>query len=253
MTCFRLLQNCWNGAFLKHQTVSYVVQGTQYPYPVWLQVSTLARAIHVAAWSGAPFLSRHIRERGREQKKSKPTPRDRLTGNRFVRAGETAHVLWEKQHIRWLIMANEGGPHARTRLPWCDPNHAASRHSSEVCRRQNNHHHRANSAIGGRLRRGSWTKELKVLEIEGGMPGSWLENLVIPSWSGMPKIICPFRLDNANSYQDLWWNPEKSKQDSWKDNREGFMLDMATSRYQGVEIPKHIVRKTSTSLWAHQQ
>ena len=114
----------------------------------------------------------------------------------------SAHVLWEKQHIRWLSMADEGGPHTQTRPPRCDPNYAASRHSSVVCRRQNDHHHRANSAMGGRLRRGLRTKELKVLRTGGGMPGSWLENLVIPSWSGMPRISCPFRLSNAKSYRD---------------------------------------------------
>ena len=165
-------------------------KGHNGPYPVWLQVGTAARAILVAARPGAPFLSRHIRERTEE---IKANHKRQAYGNQVCQSRwNSAHVLWEKQHIRWLSMADEGGPHTQIRLPRCDPNYAASRHSSVVCKRQKDHHHRANSAMGGRLRRGPRTK---VLGTEGGMPGSWLENLVIPSWSGMPGISCPFRLE----------------------------------------------------------
>ena len=70
----------------------------------------------------------------------------------------------------------------------------------------------ANSAMWERLRRGPGTKELKVLGTEGDMPGSWLENLVIPSWSGMRRISCQFRLDNAKSYRDMWCNRKRAKE-----------------------------------------
>ena len=55
-----------------------------------------------------------------EGKKSKLISRDRPTGIRFVRAGETARTSSERGSIlRWLSVADEGGPRAQTRLPRC--------------------------------------------------------------------------------------------------------------------------------------
>ena len=120
----------------------------------------------------------------REQQKSKSTTRDRPTGIRFVRVGDTARTSSKRSSILdngslWQMKVDL--MRKFTRLPRCDQNYTASRHSSVVCRRQKDHHHRANSAMGARLRRGPGTKKLKVLGTEGGIPGSLLENLVIPS------------------------------------------------------------------------
>ena len=82
----------------------------------------------------------------------------------------SAHVLCEKQRIRWPIMADEGGSNAQIRPLRFDANYATSNHSSVVCRRQEDH--RANSAMAIRQRRGPRMQALKVLGTEGGMPGS---------------------------------------------------------------------------------
>ena len=225
--------------------------GNNGSYPIWLQVGTTARAIQVAAWSGASFLSRHIRE---ETKEIKVSLKRQTYRNQVCQSGWNGpHVSARQQHIRRLSKADEGGPHAQTDLPGSDPNYAAPRHHSVVGRKLKEHRHRANSVMWRRQRWGPRTIELNVLGAEGGMPGSWPEKLFIPSWSGMPRISCPIRLDNNQNYRDPRRNPKKSSQDTLKDSREGFMLDMATPRYQGVEILLRTVRKTSSSLWAHQQ
>ena len=55
--------------------------------------------------------------------------------------------------------------------------------------------------------------------------GNWRRNarivagyLIIPSWSGMPMIFCPIRLDKSFRYPRR--NPEKSSQDTSRDSRE---------------------------------
>ena len=137
-----------------------------------------------------------------ERKKSKPTTRDRPRGIRFVRAGETARTSSERSSILdgsvWQMKVD-----LMRKLVFPDVIQTSLRPDCGLQKAKDNHH-RANSAMGGRLRRDPRTKELKVLGNEGGMPGSWVENLVISSWSGMPRISCPFHLDNAKSYRDLW-------------------------------------------------
>ena len=143
--------------------------------------------------------------------------------------------------MRWFSMVDEGWPRAQTRLPWCDPNYVASRHSYVVCIRQENHHHELTVP---------WQEGCdEAHERKSSKHWNWrnhariMANLVIPIWRRMPESFCPFHLDYAQSYRDMWRNPEKSSQDTWRESRENFMLDMQTPRYQGVEIPK----RTETS------
>ena len=97
-TCFHLLQTCWKMAFLKRLTVNYMIHETQWPISCLaasLHVGTAARAIQlVVAWSGAPFLSRHIREETKKIKVSlkRQTYRNLVCQSRW----NSPHVLCEK-------------------------------------------------------------------------------------------------------------------------------------------------------------
>ena len=124
---------------------------------------------------------------------------------------------------------------------WCDPNNATSRNCSLVCGRQEDHHHWAHSAMG-RMRWGSRKEEFEVLGSEGSILGSRLEDLVIPYRGGVPMISSPFCLDIAESNRVTWQHSEEGSQVTGRGGRVSFILDMASSIYQGVEVPRHAVR-----------
>ena len=131
-------------------------------------------------------------------------------------------------------MADEGEPHTQTRLPRCDPNDdeqtvPCEKGCDEAQERKSSKYWELKETCQDR----GWKTWLFPVEVGcGGFPVSSV-------WTMLKAIgIC-----------DAIGKEQKSpSQDTWRDSREGSMLDMATQRYQGVEIPQHTVRKTSSSL-----
>ena len=123
MTCFHLLQTCWNVTSLKRQTVNLsmcqLCKRHKDAYPVWLQVGT-------AAIKAIRSLSDTTEREQRKSKASLTRQGNRSTGIMFVRAGETAPTSSErstpKQHItiRWLRMVHKGGRHAQPSIDFPD-------------------------------------------------------------------------------------------------------------------------------------
>ena len=60
-------------------------------------------------------------------------------------------------------------------------------------------------------------------------------------WGADDFLPVPFG-QCSKQYRAPWHNPKKGSQVTWRGSRKGFMLDMVTSRCQGVEIPQHAVK-----------
>ena len=165
--CFHLLQTCWNGAFLKRQTVNNVVQGAQ------KHISCLIASWHCSKGdAGGGMIRCSVPNRNiREGREIKANPKRYTYSNQVCESRWCSILDGSVWQMKVDLVRN---------LVFPDVIQTTLRPDIVLWSAEDHHHHRAKSVVGRRLRRGPRTKELKVLETEGGMSGSLPENLVIP-------------------------------------------------------------------------
>ena len=144
----------------------------------------------------------------KEWQKEKLTSRNDAEGIKFANAGVTARTSRESNNLlhgsKWQMKMN-----LRRRLVFLMESKPRIPKMYVVFGRPEHHHHWTHIDMGRMMRWGSRKEEFEVLGTEGSISGSWLKDLVIPCWSGVPRIFC---LEIAESNQVTSQHSKESNQ-----------------------------------------